>query len=117
MNEVVEVTPVILKPAAPPGLPAEANGSAGEPPGKRQKRAEGGSEETCTEQLPGRMEAPQVKWRQPCRVCGGVIFNRDIGCCQGHRWRRRRCRARGGSYFCCLLREPEQLEVTAGGLS
>lgn len=61
INEVVEIIPVVLEPTTPSGLPAEANGSAEEPPGKRQKRAEGGSEETSTEQLPGRMEAPQVK--------------------------------------------------------
>ena len=61
VNEVVEITPVVLEPVAPPGPPAEANGSAVEPPGKRQKRAKSGGEEIPTEQLPGRMEAPQVR--------------------------------------------------------
>ena len=58
---------MVLEPAAPPGLPAEANGSAMEPPGKRQKRVESGGEETPTEQLPGRMEAPQVMSTQSAR--------------------------------------------------
>ena len=61
INEVVEITPVVLEPAAPLGLPVEADGSSEEPPGKRQKRAESGGEEIPTEQLPGRMEAPQVR--------------------------------------------------------
>ena len=67
VNEMVEITPVVLEPAPPPGLPAEANGSDVEPPGKRQKRAESGSQQSSTEQLPGRMEAPQVRSVQNAR--------------------------------------------------
>ena len=85
VNEVVEITPVVLEPAAPPGLPAEANGSAVEPPGKRQKRAEGGSEQTPTEQLPGRMEAPQVR---SVSLVGCVIGSTSAVCCSGqNNWR------------------------------